>query len=557
MHAFRIIAYSAIIVLIAGALSCSDVAEEKKLRQFISEHVAKVKPLHRKINRAEYTAAVSGKVADYERAARLNIELSRYYNDKDKYQFLKNLQEDGPIKKPLLKRQLNELLEQFTYYQGDSELIARTINNASDIRMKFSTYRPEVGDTTITNNEVEHILTHSKDHQKLEKVWKASKQVGVLVANDFLRLVKNRNKIAQNLGYKNYFRMKLDLQGHHAEKMDNLLRQLDSLTAAPYRKVKAEIDSLLSAQLNIPKEKLRPWHYQNQFFQTAPDVLNMNLNRFYKGVDMFKLASRFYKSIGLPADDIIARSHLRSKAGKRQHASTFPINRNGEVHIIGNIGNTAYSMNRLLYELGFAMYYRHINDTLPYVLRKPAHFLMSDAIAIMFGDFSYDPVWIHNMTGSSTKSINKQAKHFMKMEKLVFTRWALVMHNFEKGLYKNPNRNLNTFWWDLVEKYQLLHRPKNRDKPDWAAKSHFFTNPCTYHNYIYGELFASHLRHYLNHNVCKPASANPEWSNKQRIGKFLIDNIFSKGALYSYPELIKQVTGESLATEYFQNQYLK
>ena len=67
------------------------------------------------------------------------------------------------------------------------------------------------------------------------------------------------------------------------------------------------------------------------------------------------------------------------------------------------------------------------------------------------------------------------------------------MTNFERGLYADPDADLDTLWWDLVERYQLVHRPDGRHAPDWAAKIHLAAAPVYYQNYLYGELFASQL----------------------------------------------------------------
>ena len=76
---------------------------------------------------------------------------------------------------------------------------------------------------------------------------------------------------------------------------------------------------------------------------------------------------------------------------------------------------------------------------------------------------------------------------------LVFARWVLVMTNFERSLYADPDADLDTLWWDLVERHQLVHRPDDRHAPDWAAKIHLAAAPVYYQNYLYGELFASQL----------------------------------------------------------------
>jgi len=32
-------------------------------------------------------------------------------------------------------------------------------------------------------------------------------------------------------------------------------------------------------------------------------------------------------------------------------------------------------------------------------------------------------------------------------EQLIFTRWAMVMYDFEKRLYTDPRQDLNSLWW--------------------------------------------------------------------------------------------------------------
>jgi peptidyl-dipeptidase A len=96
---------------------------------------------------------------------------------------------------------------------------------------------------------------------------------------------------------------------------------------------------------------------------------------------------------------------------------------------------------------------------------------------------------------------------------LVSARWILVMVHFERELYRDPDRaDLNTLWWDLVERMQFIRRPEGRDEPDWAAKIHFSTAPVYYHNYLLGELMASQLTTYLGARCCAGAAgASAGW----------------------------------------------
>src|SRR5213082_1932728 len=89
------------------------------------------------------------------------------------------------------------------------------------------------------------------------------------------------------------------------------------------------------------------------------------------------------------------------------------------------------------------------------------------------------------------KAFDDASAKVLRNQLLIFSRWCQVMLRFEKALYEDPDRDLNAAWWDLVEKYQLQKRPKNRNAPDYASKIHVVSAPAYYHNYMMGELFAA------------------------------------------------------------------
>jgi len=44
------------------------------------------------------------------------------------------------------------------------------------------------------------------------------------------------------------------------------------------------------------------------------------------------------------------------------------------------------------------------------------------------------------------------------------------MMRFEKAMYENPDQDLNKLWWNLVQQYQMITPPEERNAPDWASK---------------------------------------------------------------------------------------
>ena len=125
-------------------------------------------------------------------------------------------------------------------------------------------------------------------------------------------------------------------------------------------------------------------------------------------------------------------------------------------------------------------------------------------------------------------------------------------------MYENPDQDLNKLWWDLVEKYQLLKRPENRNEPDWASKIHIALYPAYYHNYMLGELLASQLSFYINKNLLNSNDPMTQsFKGKTEVGKYLREKIFSVGDRFYWNNMIEKATGEKLTAKYYAQQFIK
>ena len=264
------------------------------------------------------------------------------------------------------------------------------------------------------------------------------------------------------------------------------------------------------------------------------------------------LTRETYDRLGFEVRDVIARSDLYERAGKDQHAFCLRVGREYpyDVRVLANVRGDSYWANTMLHEFGHAVYNKFINPALPYLLRTIAHVNSTEAIALMMGALADDPGWLSSVAGVPEEELAPDLEKLAgrrRADRLIFTRWALVMYRFEKALYKDPDRaDLNALWWDLVERIQLVNRPPDRDEPDWAAKIHVALAPVYYHNYVLGHLIAAQLRNHLEEDIV----GGPFYEHALA-GRYLQEAFFGPGARSNWEDTILGATGEKLNPDYF------
>ena len=543
--------------------SCSSKQEkmENKLKAFIDKHEAIIQPLSKEAAIAYWNASISGKDEDYAKMEALNVKLTGIYTNKEAFAELKEIKESGAVKDSLLLRQLDIIYSQFLGNQVDTSKLNRKIKMETEIEKKYSNFRAMVNGKAISDNEVEAILKTSTNSKELQAAWEAHKQIGPLVADDLKALVKLRNEIAKDLGFANFHEMSLKLGDQDPAEVSALFDELDSLTRGAFAQLKDEMDGYFAKRYKVKKEDLKPWHYQNRFFQEAPVIYPVDIDKYYKNQDLVKNMATFYNGIGLNVDDIISKSDLFEKPGKNQHAYCMDVDREGDVRSLDNVKPNSDWMGTLLHEFGHGVYSKYNDRNLPYELRTQAHTFTTEAIAMMFGRFSTNPTWMKDMgiiDSVEAKKIAGDCHKTLRLQQLVFSRWAQVMYRFEKGMYENPDQDLNKLWWDLVEKYQMVKKPEGRNMPDYATKIHIATVPCYYHNYLLGELLASQLYYHITSKVLKSEDyVNQSFVNRPEVGEYLKTKVFMPGARYYWNEMIERATGEKLTAKYYAKQFVE
>lgn len=547
-----VIEFSGLITDKKGDDSVNLLAKES-VRAFLDQYDAEFPPMTIRSQEASWMAETTGKPEYFEAEAKEALAMRTYLSDRDRFEEAKKLLKLKDQLDPTEARALELVYQEYKTNQVPPDLLKRMVELRSETTEAFNTFRGTIDGKAYTNNQLLEVLNTSDDSEARRKAWEALKQPGEHISTLLIELVEARNAAARAVGYKNFWEMNLDQQDFTQVEIQKLFDELDELTREPFMQMKAELDAELAERFKISPEQVRPWHYNNPYFQDAQPNEKIDLNEFYSSKSkeqIVEIAQRFYQEINLPIEGVLKRSDLFEREGKSQHAFCTSINRKADVRTLCNIQPTATWMDTMLHEQGHAVYDLGIDRSMRFVLRTPTQSFTTEAVAMFFGALAKSPEWMIAYADADPKRVDELRMEIAKQrraEQLTFCRFTILMFNFECELYKNPRQDLNRLWWKMAEKYQGLHLPEDwnrtRNKADWAAKMHFHAAPVYYHGYMLGDLFSSQLRSEIARQGIKG------WTPE--LGRYFTDSLFRSGSLLRWPEFVESATGEPLSAKAF------
>ena len=205
-------------------------------------------------------------------------------------------------------------------------------------------------------------------------------------------------------------------------------------------------------------------------------------------------------------------------------------------------------METSLHEFGHAVYNAGIDPELPWLLREAAHTFITEAVAMYFGRLARSKHWLRNEVQVKPE-LAERSGDLLAEAQMVFVRWALVVANFERAMYADPNQDLNALWWSYVERLQGLRRPEGWNGPDWASKVHVACYPAYYQNYILAELLASQF------SVSMSEQGVSEEKGGSDLGVFFKD-LFAAGRMHRWDACVELRTGARLSPEPWIRQFV-
>ncbi|HWL94350.1 MAG TPA: M2 family metallopeptidase [Phycisphaerae bacterium] len=532
---------------------------EKEFAQMHEAYLAEYRPVAVEAERAWWNAATTGSDEAFAKKESYDKQIVELHGNKDRYARLKALKDSGRVDDPMLARELDVMYRAHVPGQADPELQKKIIAIQTEVEKVFTNHRADVDGKQLSENDVRDVLGSTKNSAAAKAAWTGFVEVGRKIETQLRECARLRNELARKLGYRDYFAMQLALQEVDEQELFAIFDEMDALTRGPFERLKAEIDANRAGHFGITVAGLRPWHYGDIFFQEAPPMPGPDLNAIYADKDLLVLTKKYYHSLGLDPDDILARSDLYERPGKNSHAFATHIDREGDTRVLCNLQPNMRWMDTLIHELGHAVYDKYIDRKLPFVLRVPSHPITTEGYAMMMGAMAKKEEYLRKVVGlppGEADAYVVAARESLRAEKLIFSRWAQVMTRFERAMYADPEQDLAKLWWDIKKQYQAINPPDDASLPGYAAKVHVVSNPVYYHSYALGDLFASQVHNHIATKIVRSDVQTTSYFDSTAAGEYMKREIFEPGNLYPWNELTRRATGERLTAKYFAQQYV-
>ncbi|MFQ5855898.1 MAG: M2 family metallopeptidase [Anaerolineae bacterium] len=521
---------------------------QTQFQKFLDEFVPQVERKTTELNKVNWELETTGSQEAAGRRAELETELRLMFSDRDTYEQLVTWNNSGDISDPLLARQLDMLIRSFKGNMLPKDMIVEMAERNAALQRKFNRFRATLRGEQVSDNDILEILRNQTDVAYRKEAWEASKQVGAEIAPAARKMVALRNRAARTLGYSDFYQMRMELQELDPTWVLQLFNDLAEASHDAYEAMRHQVEHQLAQRFGVSASELGLWAWRDPFGQEDP-LGSPSLDDLLKDRKVVEMTLSLYDSIGLDIRSILLRSDLYERDGKNPHAFCADIDRPGDVRILANVRPSLRWLETMLHEAGHGVYDIGINPELPWLLRTRSHLLTTEAIALLMGRQSKEPKVLRSLLSldGDHHALLQEAHRSEQRSQLIFSRWVLVMTNFEAALYADPDQDLNQLWWQLVERYQRICPPERpAGAADWAAKIHVVLYPVYYHNYLLGQVFSSQLA-----AAIRKRSGAIALLGHPKVGEFLQRKVFWPGGSLRWDALVRHATGEELTPLYW------
>ena len=387
-----------------------------------------------------------------------------------------------------------------------------------------------VEDKCQTLNDLEKIMTESRDKDELLEAWKGWRTISPPMKDKYAKMVELANQGAVNLGFKDtgaMWRSQYDMPADEFSKeLDKQFNQVKPLYEALQCHVRAKLtdhygtevmgdDGMIPAHL-LGNMWAQSWGNVYDIVKPPADVEGSPIDvtallkeNNYDHIKMVKTAEGFFTSLGLPAlPETFWQRSLFLKPQDRDvvcHASAWNLDNIDDLRIKMCIKVDQEDFVTIHHELGHNFYQRAYNKE-SIIYRTGAndgfHEAIGDTVALSITPDYLKQIGLIDEVPASDSDLGMLMK--MALDRVAFLPFGLMIDQWRWKVFNGefPEADYNTGWWQLRNKYQGVKAPTDRAATDFDPGAKYHIPGGT----PYTRYFLAHLLEFQFHReLCKVA----------------------------------------------------
>ncbi len=445
------------------------------------------------------------------------------------------------LNKKLINSPITKELDQqkfFTYLRNVKKNIAlfreENIPLQSELSVMQQQFGVIAGKMTVEVNGVEYTLQQAakflenNDRKLREEVYKKMNERRLqdkeALDNLFNELIKKRNAIALNAGFKNYRDYRFEELGRFDYTKEDCFQFHEA--------VKQHILPLVNKIYQNKKQKLqldvlKPWDTEAEPEGTQPlKPFTTGKELYEKSVECFKQLHPFFADC-LKKMNELKHFDLESRKGKAPGGYNCPLLESGAPFIFMNAAGQMSDVTTMVHEGGHAIH-SFLSHQLELSAFKEYPTEIAEVASMAMELFSMN-YW--NVFFDNAEDLKRAKEHQLERVITIFP-WIALIDKFQHWIYKNPNHTTTertNKWLEYLQEFSSdeidFSGLENYRSIAWQKQLHLFEVPFYYIEYGIAQLGAIGL--WMQHKQ------NPQ----QALNNYI--NALSLGGTKTLPELYK------------------
>ncbi|XP_053409042.1 angiotensin-converting enzyme-like isoform X1 [Mercenaria mercenaria] len=507
---------------------------------------------------AEKVSQVSIGIADYEKRVAQNVSMYDWKEYKDDQ----------------LKRRLRKMSDIGTSALKNEDQLRKLSELKSSMESIYSTGKVCLtsGNCVGLDPELEDIMAHSQDYDKLTNVWKDWRDAtGRKMKDTYAEFVSLSNAAIRELGYNDtgaYWRSVYDTETFQTD-IETLLEQLKPLYQNLHTYVRRKLMTIYG-QDKFPDSGHIPAHilgnmwaqeWNNIYKWVIPFKKKQNIDitpelvkQGYNATQLFRTAESFFTSLGLePMREEFWNKSMIVRPKDREvvcHASAWDFLNGKDFRIKMCTKINMEDLVTIHHEMGHTQYqmqYRHQ----PIPFRDGANPGFHEAIGDVMALSAQTPEHLRKIkllpAGNDDEESEINFLLMMALDKIAFLPFGYLIDQWRWSVFSGETQpeKYNEKWWQLRCKYQGVSPPVQRGSNDFDPGAKFHIPG----NYPYIRYFVSYVIQFQFHKALCDAANHTGLLHRcdiyqsKEAGQKLM-NMLKMGSSRPWPEAMEVMTGQ-------------